>query len=126
MQTTILNETLLHKQKIMKAESKIQQEILQYFWNTYCLPSHDPRELMFHVPNENQHRLVNVGVLAGVSDLIFSWRGVIYFCEVKDTKGKQMPSQKKFEAQAVGAGFEYFIVRSLDEFKEWREINLTN
>lgn len=108
----------------LKSESKIQQEIFRHFWNTHCLPKCEHREVIFHVPNEGQHRLVNIGVLAGVSDLLFSWRGVMYFCEVKDAKGKQMPSQVKFEDQITNAGFDYFIVRSLDEFNAWCKENL--
>jgi len=112
----------------MKSESRIQQEIFQWYWNDYCLPKCEPREVIFHVPNEGQHRLVNIGVLAGVSDLIFSFRGTMYFCEVKDATGKQSPSQVKFERHINQAGFEYFLVRSLDEFKKWldQENNFLN
>ena len=105
----------------MKSESRIQQDIFKWYWNNYCLPKCEPREVIFHVPNENQHKLVSVGVLAGVSDLVLSFRGRMYFCEVKDAKGKQLPSQVKFEAHIEQVGFEYFIVRSLEEFQEWFE-----
>ena len=80
-----------------KSESKIQQEIFVWFWNKFCLPKCEPREVIFHVPNENQHRLVNIGVLPGVSDLVFTWKGRHYYCEVKDNKGKQSGNQIKFE-----------------------------
>jgi len=106
----------------MKTESRIQQDIVVWFNNTHCLPSCSHPELIWHTPNENQHRLVSIGVLAGVSDLCFTWRGVVYFCEVKDAKGKQMPSQVKFQARIEAAGQYYFVVRSLEDFQ--KELNM--
>ena len=99
------------------SEDAIQQQIFIWYQNNYCLKHHNPQEVIFHVPNENQHRLVRIGVLAGVSDLIFSFRGKLYFCEVKTATGSQTASQRKFEARIKKAGFEYFIVKSLIDFQ---------
>ena len=95
------------------------QEIFQYFWNTYCLQSCSPREMFLHVPNEGQHRTINIGTYPGASDLILSWRGSIYFVEVKTEKGRQSLNQERFEAHATQAGFKYVLVRSLEEFKDF-------
>lgn len=103
----------------MKTESKIQQEIFRYYWNAFCLPNQTQRECIFHVANENQHKLMNIGVLAGVSDLILTFRGKTYYCEVKTPTGRQKPSQIEFEKHIKQTGHEYFIVRSLDEFQAW-------
>ena len=105
--------------QLKKSESKIQQEIWSYFWNTFCLPKHEPREMIFHVPNENQHRLIRIGVYPGCSDLVISWRGSIYFVEVKTEKGRQSLNQEQFERHCNQSGFIYVLVRSLDEFKEF-------
>jgi len=101
------------------SESRIQQEIFEWYWNTHCTPLRSPREIIFHVPNENQHRLTNIGVVSGMSDLVATYRGRLLFIEVKTETGKQSPNQKKIEDH-VGRvqGCEYHLVRSLEEFKE--------
>jgi len=103
----------------MKSESKIQQEIHKWYWNNYCLPEHEPREIILHIANEGKYngRLVKGGLYPGASDFIFSFRGIMHFCEVKTSKGTQKPNQKKFQAHVEQCGLQYFIVRSLDEFK---------
>lgn len=98
-------------------ENKIQGEIFMWFWNNHCLPVHKPRALMFHVPNENQHRLKNIGVVSGVSDLVMIYKGELYFVEVKTPDGVQSPKQKQFEQHVNDCHYTYVIVRSLDEFK---------
>lgn len=102
----------------MKTEAKIQQEIVVYFNNNYCLKHHQPRELIFHVANENQHRLLNIGVLPGVADLVLTFRGQVLFVEVKAPGGKQRPKQKDFQERVENLGFKYFIVEDLAQFKE--------
>lgn len=102
-----------------KSESRIQQECFDWFWNTYCSKLYPEREIIFHVPNENQHRLHNIGVVSGISDLVATFRGKMLFIEVKTPTGKQSPNQKKIE-EHIGRvpGALYFVVRSLEEFKE--------
>lgn len=100
-----------------KSEARIQQEIVIWYTNNYCLKHHSPREIIFHVANEGQHRLVPIGLLAGVSDLIFTFRGQVYFCEVKRPNQTQRPKQIEFEERITNLGFQYFLVYSLDDFK---------
>jgi len=100
-----------------KTEAKIQQEIVVWFNNNYCLKHHEPRELIFHVANENQHRLLNIGVLPGVSDLILTYRGQVLFVEVKRPGEPQRPKQVEFQERVEKLGFKYFIVESLAQFK---------
>jgi len=102
---------------LKKTESRIQQEMFQWFWNNHCLPSNPNREWIFHVPNENQHRLISIGVYPGCSDLVLSWKGKTYFVEVKTEIGKQSPKQKKFEDHVHQCGNDYVLVRSLFEFQ---------
>ena len=102
-----------------KTEAKIQQEIVTWFNNTYCLKHMDPREIIFHVANEGQQRLAKIGVLGCVADLLFTWHGVMYFCEVKTPEGTQSPVQKDFEARVIKMGFSYFLVRSCCEFQKY-------
>ncbi len=104
---------------IQLSESRIQQMCFDWFWNTYCTPLRSPREIIFHVPNENQHRLQNIGVVAGMSDLVATYRGRMLFVEVKTPTGKQSIKQHAIEKH-IGevSGAEYHVVRSLDEFKK--------
>jgi len=108
----------------MKSEAKIQQEIVEWFKNNYCLKFHIPRYCIFSVPNERsnvkeQMRMIATGLLSGVSDLIVVMPKKVYFVEVKDAKGTQKPKQKDFEKQVSSLGFTYILVRSLDEFKDF-------
>jgi hypothetical protein len=102
----------------MQSEAAIQAQIVQYFNNTYCLVHHNPRGLIFHVPNQNQYKLTNIGVLAGVSDLIVILPNrALIFVEVKDNAGKQSDKQRAFECRVDALGYTYAVVRSLEEFK---------
>jgi hypothetical protein len=95
----------------MKDEDRIQQEIIVWFRNIYRVG------IIAHVPNENQHRLINIGVLPGFADLIVLLPNArTLFIEVKTPTGKQSPRQAKFEAEVIALGFEYYVVRTLDEF----------
>lgn len=109
-----------------KAENKIQQEIVMYFRNTYCLAHHEPRAMIFSVPNEGggaaSAKLIQTGLLPGCADLVVirnSWHGAnrIDFFEVKSETGIQSPNQKRFEAHAKQMEIPYHIVRSLSDFK---------
>lgn len=105
------------------SESRIQQDCFKWFWNTYCLPTawtiQGHREIFLHVPNEGKAngRLVSVGLYPGASDLIFTWRGSIIFCEVKTPGGVISDDQLSFAAHVMEVGFDYHVVRSEEEFK---------
>jgi hypothetical protein len=109
-----------------RIEDKIQQEIFTWFWNNYCLKHHQPREIMYHVPNEGKDngKLVSIGLYPGCSDLIFTWRGQHLYCEIKTPTGSQSPNQKKFQSHVEQCGYKYVIIRSLKEFQEFCKINL--
>lgn len=106
----------------MKSENKIQSEAFQWFNNTYCLKKHNPRCYIFSVPNEGksvQEQMYKkmLGMRSGVSDMIVLLPNKILFIEFKDSKGKQSENQKEFQQIVTNLGFEYHLVRSLDEFK---------
>ncbi len=105
--------------RIQKSEGKIQSEIFRWYWNNYCLPHHTPRCMIAHVPNQNQHHLVSIGVYPGFADLFVWHMGKLYLVEVKEPlKGKQSPNQVKFETHCSQSGIPYFIVFSLEDFKK--------
>ena len=112
-----------------KSESKIQQEIFTWFHNNYCLPHHTPQHCIYHIPNQNQQRLTSIGVKAGVPDLqvvlipteeerINGGLPKFIYVEVKDAKGTQSPKQIEFEQWCKQSGIEYYLVRSIDDFKQ--------
>lgn len=107
----------------MKTESKIQQEIVMWYRNNYCLNHHQPQHLIFSVPNESKSyketlQKKAIGMMSGVSDLIIVQPGRILFVEVKTPTGTQSASQKRFEKIVTLLGFQYILVRSLEEFKK--------
>lgn len=92
-----------------------------YMWyhNSFCLTHHNPRQMIFPVPNQGQHRIGLVGgIYYGVSDLVIIHNGRPYMVEVKIPEGKVRDSQKKFKAHCEQSGIPYYVVYSLQEFQE--------
>ena len=112
---------LLQKQKQRKRprheESEIQKSCVRWFRATY------PRYLCFSVPNGGRRSalegaiLKGEGALAGVSDLIIVAYNAVLFIEIKNEKGKQSESQKRFQKQVEALGHEYKVCRSRQEFQ---------
>lgn len=105
------------------SEAKIQQEICVWFKNNYCLKHHKPQSLIFSVPNEREgiqmmRKLIQTGLMSGVSDLIVIHKGQVLFVEVKTATGKQSPKQKEFEDKVKQQGFKYYLVRNLEDFQQ--------
>ena len=102
----------------MKAENKIQQEIVQWF-----RANHYKKGVIFSVPNERaggylaMKDLLLTGLLSGVSDLIVVLPNKVLFVEVKTATGTQKPNQIKFEKNVENLGLDYYLVRSLEDFK---------
>jgi hypothetical protein len=112
-------------------ESKLQQDIFNFYQNNYCLKFHNPRGLIFSIPNggtRNKLEAITMkatGLLAGASDLIIILpNGKLFFIELKIEKGIQSDKQKEFENRVSDLGFEYKIIRSLDEFKNFIHENI--
>jgi len=108
-----------------KTEARIQQEIVMWYRNNFCLKHHNPRCLIMSIPNSNQKLFREVGMVAGASDLMvirdrydIGSPPIIYFIEVKTPKGRQSPKQKTFQKHIEQMGMEYYIVRSLEDFKK--------
>lgn len=106
-----------------KTEARIQQEIVTWFTNNYGLKDQVPKYLIFSVPNEGKNAKEQmykkmIGLKSGVSDLIVIMKERVIFIEVKDETGNQSENQMCFENDVQDLGFEYYVVRSLDEFKK--------
>ena len=108
----------------MKSESALQQQIFNWYSNNYCLKNMTKRGLMFSIPNGGTRNIMEAmtlkatGLLKGASDLVVILpNGKLIFVELKQPKGVQSPEQKDFENRVILLGFEYHIIKSLDEFK---------
>lgn len=100
-------------------ESKIQSSCVIWLWNNHP----ETRGLFFSVTNNSEHvvRGANrkaLGLVPGVSDTIFLWKGKAYLIEFKNETGVQSNVQKNWERKVNEQGFEYFIVRSLEQFQD--------
>lgn len=102
-------------------EGKIQQQIVMWFRNNYCTKLSVPRCAIFSVPNERNNKKevmsrIQTGLMSGVSDLILLLPNKAVFVEVKTDIGRQSDKQKEFEQMVTALGFEYWLVRSLEDF----------
>jgi hypothetical protein len=107
----------------MKNENNLQAEIYKWFHNTYCLKNHINRGLIFSIPNGGTRNIKEAmtfkatGLLKGASDLITIFpNGKLCFVELKIARGIQSIEQKDFEQRVSDAGYEYHLIRSLEEF----------
>lgn len=95
-------------------EYEIQCDIVKWFRSNY------KDSILFSVPNEagwrNSNKYTASGMLKGVSDLVVVMKSKIIFFEVKTKQGKQSLEQLNYQHQVESLGFEYYVVRSIDEF----------
>lgn len=103
-------------------ENKIQQQMFLWFVNNYSLKD-NIKGIFASVPNDSkdakeQMRKKATGMKVGHADFnVYLPNGKVLMFEVKTPIGKQSDHQKRFELEVKGLGFEYYIVRSLEEFK---------
>ena len=108
-------------------ESSIEAAIVQY--HNYQLANKNNTMLIKFV-NEGKRslyqnkQLAKCGMVKGASDLILLINGTCVFIEVKVDampeygikKTYQSKEQKEFEAMVKALGYDYHVVRSVDEF----------
>lgn len=104
----------------MDSEAKIQQVCYTYFHNNHP----QLRGLLCYNLNNSKNRIsgainASLGLQAGRSDLVYYRKGRAYMIEMKTPEGKQSPKQKEWQKLIESEGFEYVIIRSLDEFKDF-------
>jgi len=102
-------------------ESQIQAECFQWFHNNYTINN---KGVCFAVPNGGTRNkreamlLKATGVVSGVSDLIVLLPKKALFFEVKTDDGKQSEKQRWFQKLVELLGFEYYLVRNIEDFKK--------
>lgn len=124
----------------IETEESIQQSALVWFTNNYGLKHHNPRLLFYSVANEigasvaysiGKSKSITdtlsrvmakfklTGFKKGVADVHLCFpNGKLVYIEFKTATGVQRPEQKEFQQQVEALCFKYYIVRSLEEFKE--------
>lgn len=106
----------------IKTEEGLQGAGYRWFHNTYP----ELRGLLFAVPNGGNRnkreaaRMRGTGIVPGVSDMLFLYRGRTYAIEFKNPggTGRQSPAQVNWERLVRSQGFEYYLVDNLDYFKQ--------
>jgi len=111
--------------KTMNSEHQIQAACVVWFQNTHCRKDSNPNlSFLLHHNNNNGHGkregaiLKAIGVKSGVADLEFIYKGNIHFIEMKKLGGRMSNEQKKFKTAVENQGCYYYLIYSLDEFKE--------
>ena len=101
------------------SEIQIQSSAFVNMWNKRP----ELRGRVFAI-NQNSHNRIkgalnrSLGVLPGVSDMVYLIQNSVVWIEWKTTDGRQSPDQKAFEQLVTRLGMRYFIVRSEAEFLE--------
>lgn len=101
-------------------EERIQQDIYVWFHNTYP----DLRGLLCYNLNNSRNaidgaRNRSLGLQAGRSDMVLYYSGKAYMIEIKTGEGKQSREQKEWQRKIEQQGLNYYVTRSLDDFKQW-------
>jgi Holliday junction resolvase len=72
--------------------------------------------LVIHIPNQySKGRVRDAGFVSGAPDLIVLKDGKVFFLEIKTQTGRVRASQKLFAERLRRQGFDYFVIRSLDD-----------
>jgi len=103
----------------MKSEARIQQEIVMFFNNEYpelrgCLCYNNNNSVGGLRGRLNKF----LGVVKGRSDMVLYYKSFSVMIELKTEKGRQSDHQRAWQYLMKSQGFEYYIIRSLEEFKE--------
>jgi len=94
--------------QIRRREAEIQAEIVRALSKLGFV--------VIHIPNQaTKGRQRYSGLLSGAPDLIVIGHKKIYFMEVKTEGGRQSSKQKLVQAMLEERGFDYYIVRSVED-----------
>jgi len=107
------------------SEAQIQASCVMWLWNSHP----QTRGLFFSVTNNSEHiaramQRKAVGLIPGVSDCLFIWRGQLYCFEFKTEIGRQSPVQIDWQDKVNRQGIQYYLIRSIEQFKLVMEVIL--
>lgn len=110
------------------SESKIQQDAFTEIRNRYP----ETYGLLYHCPNgglrdkRTASIMRGLGVVPGIQDLHFLWKGTHYIIEVKDHKGRVSADQKVIHAQHKLHGTNTYIFRTAEQIIYFVEYIIQN
>ena len=90
-----------------------------WFYNTYP----HLRCCFFRIKNEGTSAISGaidkaIGVVPGVADMCLLINQTAVFIEFKTPTGRQSPKQKEWQLKIELEGYQYYLIRSENEFKE--------
>lgn len=102
----------------MYSENKLHQDCYVWFHNTYP----NLRGLLCYNLNNSKNKIDGArnkakGLIAGRSDMVLYYQSNAFMIEFKTSDGSQSQGQKEWAALVKSQGFQYHIIRSLEEFK---------
>jgi len=113
-----MTSTRVKPQTSVMSEIQIQAEAFQYVWNN--IP--ETRYKIFHVPNGGSRNAIEgmqlkaSGVVAGVPDIIFLWKGRAYGFEFKTSTGVLSHQQQTVHKAWDEENIPVYIIRSSQQF----------
>jgi hypothetical protein len=116
----VLNMKTKHHLDMHKSEISIQRDIFLFHWNNYP----NERGLLCYNLNNSANKIQgnqnkSLGLIKGRSDMVYYKNGEATMLEIKTDNGKQSKAQKDWETTIKNAGFDYIILRSLQDFKDF-------
>ena len=99
-------------------EWRLQAKCFDWFVKEY--PAH--RKLLCYNHNNSSSKDEGIrnkilGIQKGRSDLVLYFDGKAIMIEIKTQRGEQSPAQQDWQIAVEMQGFDYYIVRSLQEFQ---------
>lgn len=112
---------------LLQTHDRVQQNCFQYLWNTYP----QTRRTFWHTSNELapypkekesdfKKRIFYrkaIGVLPGVTDLVWYWKGCLYVFDVKVGNDVISESQHLFVDAIEAQGGKFYEINNLEQFK---------
>lgn len=99
-------------------EWELQKDCYKWFCQEY--PAHQ-KLLCYNMNNANSHIIGNqyksMGLQRGRSDMVLYYNGVATMIEFKIDNNEQSQAQIDWELAVNIQGFEYYIIRNLQEFQ---------
>lgn len=100
-------------------EDRIQSDCYTWFHNSFP----ELRGLLCYNLNNSRNKVrammdKAMGLQKGRSDMVFYWKGTATMLELKTEEGYQSKEQKEWQSRIEKAGFQYYVIRSLEEFQQ--------
>lgn len=102
----------------MQTEIQLHSSCFQWHWNNFP----NERGLLCYNLNNSANKIQGnqnkaLGLIKGRSDMVYYKNGKALMIEFKTEDGIQSNEQKQWQKIITEAGFQYSIIRTLEEFK---------